>query len=132
METDASIMDGKTLLYGGCGAIRKVKNPIELAYDICIKQSQVSPLGLVQPSLLVGNGGLLYAKQIGLKIVNNKSLVSDKAYRQHCKYKTMLDSYPQPKRDVLDTVGAVCVDKAGHVAAAASSGALFCASNFFS
>lgn len=122
VENDAAVMDGKTLLYGGCGAVRKVKNPIELACDICIKQRHDLPLGLIPPSLLVSNGAIHYARKIGLKIVNNKSLISPKALRQHRKYKKMLDFYANVKYEIMDTVGAVCVDSAGNVAAAASSG----------
>lgn len=124
VEGDAAIMDGKTFLYGGCGAIQKVKNPIELAYDICLKQSESLPLGLVPPSLLVGKGGLMHAQNAGLQIVNNKDLVSPKALRQFKKYKNLLNKTEIMQKTALDTVGAVCVDNKGHVAAACSSGCL--------
>lgn len=121
VENDASVMDGKTLAYGGCGAIRKVKNPIMLAHDICIKQSEPLPLGLVPPSLIVGTGGLRHAQKVGLIVVKNKHLISEKAKKQFTKYKRLLDSY-ENKNALLDTVGAVCVDNAGHVASGCSSG----------
>lgn len=119
VECDASVMDGKTLTFGGCGAIKKVKNPIELAYKICTNQWEQLPLGLVPPSLLVGNGGLKYARKNGLKIINSKRLISSKALRQYEKYKKLLDD-----EQMLDTVGAVCLDKNGCVAAGSSSGGL--------
>ncbi|KAG5900596.1 hypothetical protein JTB14_017454 [Gonioctena quinquepunctata] len=122
IENDASIMDGKTLAFGGCGAIKKVKNPIALAYDICVNQSEPQPLGLVPPSLLVGRGGLQHARDAGLKIVPNERLVTKKAFRQFTKYRKLLDRYEDQER--LDTVGAVCIDVSGHVASACSSGGL--------
>lgn len=120
VETDAAVMDGSTLHYGGCGAVKKVKNPIALAYDICIKQRSDLPLGLVPPSLLVGRGAFDHAKSIGLKIVPNKQLITPKTFRQYKKYKALLDNHVIHNR--MDTVGAVCVDNSGRVAAASSSG----------
>ncbi|CAH0552575.1 unnamed protein product [Brassicogethes aeneus] len=120
IELDASVMDGRELVYGGCGAIRKIKNPIELAYDICVKQSKPLPLGLIPPSLLVGTGGLEYARGIGLNIVTNKSLISKKAFKQYVKCKHLYNQ----QSNKLDTVGAVCIDDSGHVASACSSGGL--------
>lgn len=120
VESDASIMNGKTLSFGGCGAIKRVKNPIALAYDLCAKQSERLPLGLIPPTLLVGTGGLQHARKTGLKIVSNKKLVSEKAEKQFNKYKSMLELHEES--ELLDTVGAVCIDDTGHVAAACSSG----------
>ncbi|CAH1984722.1 unnamed protein product [Acanthoscelides obtectus] len=114
-------MDGKTLTFGGCGAVKKVKNPISLAHMICVKQSEPLPLGLVPPTLLVGSGGLKYARSNGLKVVNSKKLISEKARRQFEKYKQLLEV---KQCELLDTVGAVCIDDSGHVASACSSGGL--------
>lgn len=121
VECDASLMDGKTLSFGGCGAVRKVKNPITLAYELCNKQSASLPLGLIPPSLLVGSGGLHHAKEIGLETVSNKKLISKKALKQLKKYQDVLNTQ---ENLLLDTVGAVCLDNSGEVAAGCSSGGI--------
>ncbi|CAG9863074.1 unnamed protein product [Phyllotreta striolata] len=122
VENDASIMDGKTLNFGACGAVKKVKNPVELAYCLCVNQSNSMPLGLIPPSLLVGQGGLDYARNVGLKIVKHNDLISAKATKQFNQYSKLLEAHQ--KDLLLDTVGAVCIDGSGHVAAACSSGGI--------
>ncbi|XP_017785858.1 PREDICTED: threonine aspartase 1-like [Nicrophorus vespilloides] len=117
VECDASVMNGDNLLFGGCGSVPKVKNPVALAYEICQKQLVEQPSGLVAPSLLVGSGALKHARSKSLKIVKNKDLVSPKAERQMRKYLGIVNVK-------LDTVGAVCVDSTGCVASACSSGGL--------
>lgn len=50
VECDASVMDGSSLLYGSCGAVSGIKNPVKLAKLICDKQRiNQLPLGRIPP-----------------------------------------------------------------------------------
>ncbi|KAL1500866.1 hypothetical protein ABEB36_006291 [Hypothenemus hampei] len=122
VEADASTMNGENLVFGACGAVRNVKNPICLAYNINQEQLKTLPLGLMPPSVLVGRGALQHAKTAGLTIVKNSKLVSHKASKQRQKYQAMLDA--QIENGSLDTVGAVCIDCNGNVASGCSSGGI--------
>ncbi|CAG9769640.1 unnamed protein product [Ceutorhynchus assimilis] len=135
VEGDASVMNGENLMFGACGAVRKIKNPICLAYDIYQKQLEPLPLGLVAPNMIVGDGAYKHAKKAGLKIVSDSKLVSRKAFIQREKYKALLDRAISTQTNLvdeveiefsesMDTVGAVCIDDTRNVASGCSSGGL--------
>jgi len=54
VEMDAAIMDGKTLSIGAVASVRKVKNPIELAYKVMEKS---------KANVLVGEGAEKFARE---------------------------------------------------------------------
>lgn len=110
-ELDAGIMDGTTLNVGAVAGLRRIKNPILLAREV-LTQPQV---------LLLGEGAEALAAARGMPFVPPEHFIT--AYRRE-------PSQPIPDAETTDlqsegkhgTVGAVALDDAGHLVAAASTG----------
>ena len=102
VEMDGAIMDGSTLAVGAVGAVKGIKNPIQLARKILDDQRHV---------LLVGEGALRFARQAGIAICPPETLI-----------------VPEQKRrweDKHGTVGCVARDQTGKLAAGTSTGGIF-------
>ncbi|KAL2892251.1 putative threonine aspartase [Bienertia sinuspersici] len=149
VECDASIMDGKSEIFGAVGAVPGVRNAIQVAASLIKEQKKGhSLLGRTPPLFLVGEGAQKWAKSKGICCAETveeaeKLLLTEKSRSQWCKYKAMLDAAKTQKdmqsfssgdqNDLLfdveedcvsDTVGVICIDSAGHVASGASSGGI--------
>ena len=125
IEMDASVMDGSTRRAGSCVAVRDVANPIRLARSI---------LEDGRAAMLAGEGASRFARAAGIPACRTADLLVDREKRR----KEFLDSLEAYKtRQPFDgslpdssslpphpsgTVGAVCCDARGHLAAATSTG----------
>jgi isoaspartyl peptidase/L-asparaginase-like protein (Ntn-hydrolase superfamily) len=99
VEHDAAIMCGRTGRAGGVAAVRGIRNPIVLARVVMEETPHV---------LLASSGALALAEREDVERVDPSWHVTKRREAQW--------------RAAGDTVGAVAVDGAGHVAAATSTG----------
>ncbi|XP_044730186.1 isoaspartyl peptidase/L-asparaginase isoform X2 [Chrysoperla carnea] len=120
VEMDASIMDGKNLQSGCLGALKDIKNPISLARLVMEKTPHC---------LLVGEGATKFAKSQNVPILPPGTLVTPVALEALEKWKKKggianTEIGPDQNPGSVGTVGAVAVDRYGHVAVATSTGGI--------
>ncbi len=108
IELDASIMDGRELAAGAVGAVKRIANPITLARAV---------MEAGGPILLVGEGAQQFAAAVGIAECGTDALCTD---RQRARWATV----QQESAESMGTVGAVALDRTGHVAAATSTGGM--------
>jgi beta-aspartyl-peptidase (threonine type) len=99
VETDASIMDGQGLRSGAVASMLHVKNPVHAARLV---------METGRHALMVGDRGEAFARSLGAASVPDSYFV-----------KTVP---AKPKAPEHGTVGAVALDRCGHIAAATSTG----------
>ena len=128
-ELDASIMDGRGRRAGAVAGVTTVRNPVEAARAVMDKSRHV---------LLAGRGAEAFAKEQGLALVEPKYFWTrerwDQLQRAKERDRQPLDhdapraapakSSSLAEDTKLGTVGAVALDKAGHLAAATSTGGI--------
>jgi len=134
-ELDAAIMDGRTLDAGAICCVKRVRNPILAARRVLERSDHV---------LFAGEGAEAFAAAQGLEFVDNSYFDTEARYRQwqiaREQHRAVLDhdgatlaaaasnhAEPTPHEPIdpnrkFGTVGAVALDRHGHVAAATSTG----------
>jgi L-asparaginase / beta-aspartyl-peptidase len=114
-ELDAAVMDGATRQAGAVAGATTTRSPVALARTIMERSQHV---------MLSGAGADLFAREQGLEQVPNSFFDVPERRRQWQEFLT------RPYEDSFDidlkygTVGAVALDRHGHVAAATSTGGL--------
>jgi beta-aspartyl-peptidase (threonine type) len=98
VETDASIMDGRDLSAGAVASMTAIKNPVHAARLVMEKSPHV---------LMVGDRGQAFVESVGAE------RVMPGYFRNNRKPGVVVDH---------GTVGAVALDRCGHIAAATSTG----------
>jgi beta-aspartyl-peptidase (threonine type) len=121
-EQDACIMDGANRNAGAVAMLRRIKNPIDLAWLVLEKSTHV---------LLAGEGAEEFAKAHGMEFVDQDYFFTEYRWQQlqdaiekergNASELTRLDHSVEDK---TGTVGAVALDRHGNLAAATSSGGM--------
>jgi L-asparaginase / beta-aspartyl-peptidase len=124
-ELDASIMDGATQKAGAVGSVTIVKNPITLARAVMEKSPHV---------MLTGRGAEQFAKEQGIEIVDPKYFFTQQRWDTYLRAKAEAEHKEKEQRELLEktknidkkfgTVGCVCLDKNGNIAAGTSTGGM--------
>ena len=112
-ELDAAVMDGSTLNCGAVSGVKTIKNPIALARLVMEKSRHV---------FLVGDGAEHFAREMQLEQVEQEYFSTRRRYEQWQK-KVQAEKAGQTSSG-FGTVGAVALDRDGHLAAATSTGGL--------
>jgi len=123
-ELDAALMDGRTRKAGAVAAVRHVASPIDLARAVMDHSPHV---------LLVGLGAEQFAQEQGMMLKPDDYFITPRRRRQleeaieaaqHPERRTSRSDASSLSGSLLGTVGAVALDRQGHLAAATSTGGL--------
>jgi len=115
VELDSSIMDGATLKAGAAAGVQGVRNPIHLARAIMDHSPHV---------MLTGKGAEDFAREQKLPFEPAEYFIIPERVEQlkKAKEKKHASNDALPTSSKVGTVGAVALDKHGHLAAGTSTG----------
>jgi len=115
-ELDASIMDGATLAAGGVCAVRALRNPVKAARAVMERSDCV---------LITGRAADEFGQRCGLDVVANDYFTTPRRVAALAALKARAQRgtiAPASEAERHGTVGAVALDREGHLAAATSTG----------
>jgi beta-aspartyl-peptidase (threonine type) len=115
-ELDAAIMDGRTLGAGAVAAVQRVRNPVRLARAVMERTDHV---------LLIGAGAEALAADAGLEMVDAGWFTTPERVASLERMRNLQrrgNTGAETQRLKHGTVGAVALDRDGHLAAATSTG----------
>ncbi len=118
-ELDAAIMEGHTRRAGAVAGVHTVRNPVTLARAVMEQSRHV---------LLVGDGAEAFAKSVGIPLADPEYFRTERRWQQLQKALreenagAASSDYETARH--FGTVGAVALDRSGHLAAATSTGGM--------
>jgi L-asparaginase / beta-aspartyl-peptidase len=114
-ELDAAIMDGRTLMAGAIAGVTRTKNPVSLARAVMDQSPHV---------MLAREGADEFSRAHGLEQVDPAYFRTEERWQQLETWRREQPIAATDRRHAYGTVGAVALDRHGHLAAATSTGGM--------